>query len=122
MSYYVLVSGKRDFTDYIVFRYILDKSLASINDNIVIIEGGARGTDALAKQYAIERHYEFIEFPADWDNYGRAAGIIRNDEMVNFIKDKSCKALFFWDGQSRGTGDCLMRAKRAGIKCEINYI
>lgn len=122
MSYYVLVSGKRDFTDYIVFRCILDKSLASINDNIIIVEGGARGTDALAKQYAIEHHYEFIEFPADWDKYGRAAGIIRNDEMVNFIKDKPCKALFFWDGQSRGTGDCLRRAKRAGIKHEIYYI
>ena len=122
MSYYVLVSGKRDFTDYIVFRCILDKSLASINDNIIIVEGGARGTDALAKQYAIEHHYEFIEFPADWDKYGRAAGIIRNDEMVNFIKDKTCKAFFFWDGQSRGTGDCLRRAKRAGIKCGIYYI
>ena len=122
MSYYVLVSGKRDFTDYIVFRCILDKSLASINDNIIIVEGGARGTDALAKQYAIEHHYEFIEFPADWDKYGKAAGIIRNDEMVNFIKDKPCKALFFWDGQSRGTGDCLRRAKRAGIKCGIYYI
>ena len=122
MSYYVLVLGKRDFTDYIIFRCILDKSLASINDNIIIVEGGARGTDALAKQYAIEHHYEFIEFPADWDKYGKAAGIIRNDEMVNFIKDKPCKALFFWDGQSRGTGDCLRRAKRAGIKCGIYYI
>ena len=122
MSYYVLVSGKRDFTDYIVFRCILDKSLASINDNIIIVEGGARGTDALAKQYASERHYEFIEFPADGDKYCRAAGIIRNDEMVNFIKDKTCKAFFFWDGQSRGTGDCLRRAKRAGIKCGIYYI
>lgn len=122
MSYYVLVSGKRDFTNYIVFRCILDKSLASINDNIIIVEGGARGTDALAKQYAIEHHYEFIEFPADWDKYGRAAGIIRNDEMVNFIKDKPCKALFFWDGQSCGTGDCLRRAKKAGIKGRIYYI
>ena len=122
MSYYVLISGKRDFTDYIVFRYILDKSLASINDKIIIIEGGARGTDALAKQYATERHYDFIEFPADWDNYGKAAGIIRNDEMVNFIKNKSCKALFFWDGQSRGTGDCLRRAIKAGIEHEIYYI
>lgn len=122
MSFYVLVSGKRDFTDYVRFQNILDESLAHINDRIIIVEGGAKGADALAKQYAIERHYEFIEFPADWDKYGKAAGVIRNDEMVNFIKDKSCKALFFWDGQSRGTGDCLRRAKRAGIKCEINYI
>lgn len=122
MSYYILISGKRDFTDYATFCNILNASLANIDDEIIIVEGGAKGADALAKRYAIEQGYRFIEFPADWNGFGRAAGVIRNAEMINFIKDKTCKALFFWDGQSRGTGDCLMRAKRAGIKCEINYI
>ena len=56
-----------------------------------------------------------LEFPAHWSEHGKAAGIIRNQEMVDFIKDKDCKAIFFWDGASRGTGDCLNRAKRAGI-------
>lgn len=47
--FYVLVSGKRDF-----ICKIMDKSLARINDYITIVEGGARGTDALAKRYAIK--------------------------------------------------------------------
>ena len=118
--FYVLVSGKRDFTDYEKFREIMDKSLDGIKDEIVIVEGGARGTDYLARQYAIEKNYALKEIHALWDTHGKAAGPIRNSEMVKYLSSKAdCKAAFFWDGKSRGTGDCYRKATKAGITCEV---
>ena len=120
--FYVLVSGKRDFTDYDRFCEVLDKSLKDISDEIEIVEGGARGTDALAKRYAVEHGIKCHEFSALWDMHGMAAGPIRNFEMVKFISEKKCKAVFFWDGKSKGTGDCLKKARKAGIKCEVHAV
>jgi len=118
--FYVLVSGKRDFTDYDRFRKIMDESLKDIEDDIEIVEGGAKGTDALARRYALERGLKCREFAALWDINGRAAGPIRNTEMVKFVSGKKCKAVFFWDGRSKGTGDCLRKARKAGIECEVH--
>ena len=117
--FYVLISGKRDFTDYERFSCILDESLKDIEGEIEIVEGGAKGADALARRYALEKGLKCREFPALWDVNGRAAGPIRNSEMVKFIAGKDCKAIFFWDGKSKGTGDCLKKARKAGIDCEV---
>lgn len=116
---YVLISGKRDFENYERFCRILDESLKDISDDIEIVEGGARGTDALAKHYANTHGIQYREFPALWDINGRAAGPMRNSEMVKFVSDKDSKAIFFWDGKSKGTGDCLKKARKAGIICDV---
>ena len=117
--FYVLVSGKRDFTDYERFCKVLDESLSGITDEVEIVEGGAKGTDALARRYALDRGLKCREFAAHWDVNGRAAGPIRNSEMVKFVSGHDSKAVFFWDGMSRGTGDCLRKAREAGIDCEV---
>jgi hypothetical protein len=68
------------------------------------VSGGARGADTLAKQYATNKHYKYLEFPANWDLFGKSAGYIRNEEMHKFISQfKNRGALYFWDGESRGT-------------------
>lgn len=120
--FYVLVSGKRDFTDYKRFCRAMDESLADISDEIEIVEGGAKGTDALARCYAMERGFALKEMKAFWNIKGRAAGPIRNSEMVKFVSGHDCKAVFFWDGKSKGTGDCLKKARKAGIPCEVHAI
>ena len=120
--FYVLISGKRDFDDYERFRGVLDESLKDVEGEIEIVEGGARGTDALARKYALEHGLKCREFPALWGVSGSAAGPIRNSEMVEFVSGKPGKAVFFWDGLSKGTGDCLRKAKKAGIICEIHII
>lgn len=50
--------------------------------------------------------------PADWDRHGKAAGPIRNQEMVDLGADV-CLAFPF--GVSRGTRDCARRAEHACI-------
>lgn len=122
---YILISGKRDFTDYKKFCKELDK-LTEGADEVEIVEGGARGADFLAKRYAKEHNLKLREFPANWNAFGPAAGPIRNQEMVNYIKKKKPKfeqkALFFWDGNSKGTKDCLARAKAAGLNYDICFV
>lgn len=120
--FYVLISGKRNFNNYEQFCRILDESLKDISDDIEIVQGGAKGTDALAKHYADTHGIKCREFPALWNINGRAAGPMRNAKMVKFVRGKDSKAIFFWDGKSKGTGDCLKKAMKAGIVCEVYSI
>ncbi len=46
----------------------------------VIIEGGAKGADKIAGKWAQDYAHEC--YPADWDRYGKAAGPIRNGQML----------------------------------------
>ena len=118
--FYFLISGKRDFTDYEKFCECMDEVVQCVDEPITIIEGGAKGTDALAKRYAEDHGHTLKEFPADWEKHGRAAGPIRNSEMVDFVKGMEHRAaIFFWDGKSRGTGDCMRKAEKAEIVYEI---
>ena len=98
-----------------------EKNVILYDDTIV--EGGAKGVDRMARNYAITKGYYLKEFPADWEKKGRTAGPIRNSEMVDYVKGMEHRAaVFFWDGKSRGTGDCLRKAEKAEIVYEIYRI
>ena len=121
--YYLLISGKRDYTDYEHFCKCVEEVLRNVNEPVTIVEGGAKGADELGKRYAKEHGYALKEFPADWDRNGRAAGPIRNSEMADFLKDVEHRsAAFFWDGKSRGTGDCVRKIEKAKIPYKIYQI
>lgn len=69
------------------------------NEEIIIIEGEARGVDSIAKQWAIDHNKQIEAYPANWDLYGKSAGFRRNVDMV-----KACDyCLIIWDGESKGT-------------------
>ncbi len=52
---------------------------------------------------------EFVVDIADWRTHGRAAGPLRNQEMID-----EADALAAFNG-GRGTADCVRRAKAKGI-------
>ncbi|MBP3267603.1 MAG: DUF2493 domain-containing protein [Ruminococcus sp.] len=109
---YILVVGSRSFCDYKYAAHILDK-VANSHKDIVIVSGGADGADALAKRYAAERDFEYVEFPADWKTYGKSAGYIRNEEMHKYIAQfKTRKVIAFWDGVSKGTAHSFKLAEK----------
>lgn len=118
----LLIAGSRDYTDYREFAAITDHllSLAQEKYEILIIEGEARGTDTLARQYAEDRGYRVAPFPADWKTYGKAAGLWRNELMADELTLYQHRAaLFFWDRQSRGTRHCIGEVAKRDIPCKI---
>lgn len=95
-KFYLLIAGSRGFEDYELLKQYTDYALRNRTESIVIISGGARGADTLAKQYAYEKQYEYLEFKADWNTFGKSAGYIRNEEMHKFISQfENRGALYF---------------------------
>lgn len=111
----VIIAGGRDFNDYELLRTSCDKILSSVEGEIEIISGTAKGTDSLGIQYAKERGYKLKEFPADWDAHGKAAGYIRNKQMAEYAE----ALIAFYDGTSKGSGHMIELAKSAGLKIRV---
>lgn len=113
----LVIAGSRSCYDYDLIEEEVDDFIYSINpqERIQIYSGGARGADKLGELYASNRGYAVKIFNADWDNFGRAAGPIRNREML-----KTADAVIvFWDGMSRGTSDCISRARELNLPLKI---
>lgn len=60
----------------------LDLVRQSTGRPLVIIEGEQRGADLLAREWAEDRGVEVRGFPADWETHKKAAGFIRNSQML----------------------------------------
>jgi CRISPR/Cas system-associated exonuclease Cas4 (RecB family) len=79
----ILVCGGRDFRDKDFLFKTLDKLKMKLGGDIIIIEGGAKGADILAKDWAIKNETPFEEYLADWKTHGKSAGPKRNQVMLN---------------------------------------
>ncbi len=75
----------------------LEKYLPNETDEIV--SGGAKGIDASAREYALKNGIKLKEFLPEYEKYGKAAPLKRNDSIVDYADF----VLVFWDGKSRGT-------------------
>ena len=104
----VLVCGGRDYNNQERVFAVLDE----INPTF-IIEGGARGADTLAWLWARRRldPDQRQQFQARWDQHGKAAGAIRNRQMLE--EGKPDLVVAFPGG--KGTADMIRQAKRAGV-------
>lgn len=110
-----LVCGGRDFKDkgYVWLHLDAQLGLAEYcNHSFRIIQGGAAGTDQLAREWARSRGVSDRTFRADWIKYGKGAGPIRNQRMLDEGKPDICIA--FPGGA--GTADMVRRAKAAGVE------
>lgn len=120
----ILVCGGRDYYKYSRVEDTLDKLLNQVwsedeDQNITIIQGGAAGADFLAKVFVLDGLSWLVdsevlleEYPADWKTYGKAAGAIRNQQMLD--EGKPNLVVAFPGG--RGTQDMINRAKKANIE------
>ena len=116
---FCLVAGSRHFRDYELLETRLN-ALFSRQSNVVIVSGGAAGTDSLAERYAREHGYKCIVFPADWEKHGVSAGYIRNRMMHEYISKMPKRGcVLFWDGKSKGTGHSISLAKSFGNPIRI---
>ncbi len=80
-----------------------------------IVSGGARGVDNCAADYAKKHGIKLTVFLPEFEIYGRAAPIVRNEEIV----DHADKVIAFWDGKSKGTLSVIKYAEKKGKDIEI---
>ena len=112
----LLIAGSRDFNDY----SYLNERISRIQDNNVInfiISGKAQGADTLGTRFALEHSIEIKEYPAEWDLYGKSAGMIRNKLMG----EEADRAVIFWDGKSRGTKNMMDIMKKLHKPCTVYF-
>ncbi len=97
------IVGSRTFNDY---EYM--KSVLKWYNIRKIVSGGAKGADKLAERYALEYDIPNQVFEADWNRHGKAAGPIRNKQII-----EACEELIaFHDGKSKGTMHSIKFAKQ----------
>ena len=121
----IIVAGSRNFDDYSI---VVDTLIKFFNENkmlapdiakVEIVSGTARGADRLGERFAKEYGCELKQFPADWDKFGKPAGMIRNKEMALYASNDSNKdgiLIAFWDGLSRGTKAMIDIANKTGLE------
>lgn len=122
----IIVSGGRNFADWAaIYRELLNYPAGTI-----LVHGDHKhrhlhsdadcpadcprwtSTDKIADRLGRALGFEVIPMAADWDFYGRAAGPIRNAEMVKKHRDAE-RAIVFDGGP--GTRDFTSKAVRAHI-------
>ena len=78
----LLVCGGRNYADRDFLNRFLDAVKFIHGPITVLINGGARGADALAARWAAGQHINVKMYDAHWAELGRRAGVIRNIEML----------------------------------------
>ena len=108
----ILVCGGRDYWDALTVFGVLDK-IHEKKPIHRIVQGGAKGADTLAKVWALlQPDVKMEEYPANWKKYGKAAGGIRNGEMLD---KEDIKGVIAFPG-GYGTADMIRKAKALNIK------
>lgn len=111
----VLICGDRHWKD----EDIVEEYIKSLPSDTVVIQGMCRGADIIARSKAHQRGLEVKDFPTKWDLYGRAAGPIRNRQMIEEGKPDLVVAFHNDLSKSKGTANMLKQARERGIPTEV---
>lgn len=110
----LLVCGDRNWTN----RALVYEQVRSFAPSLVI-HGAARGADTIGGDVAKLLNVPVQVYPAQWATHGRAAGPIRNQQMLDEGKPDYVLAFHNDIFNSKGTKDMLNRAKKAGVPCTL---
>jgi hypothetical protein len=113
----VIVTGDRSWSDIETVASVL----SWLPRETVLVEGGCRGLDLIARAVAEELGFSVREYAADWMRYGRSAGVVRNKTMLeseHLLHEPIDLCISFHDdiSASKGTRDMVTRIDKAGIK------
>lgn len=122
-SFYVQVTGDRNWTDRVRIERALDRLAADIPwmshgvaTLVTLRHGNARGADLLFAEAAEALGWQVVPYRAEWEKYGRAAGPIRNKQMVE-AQPPADIVLWAHDDieNSKGTKNMLEQCRKAGL-------
>jgi hypothetical protein len=102
----VLVCGSRSFRD----ADQIESLIRTFPKDTIIITGMAPGADIIAYRMALKHGLVPETYPAHWDIYGRAAGPIRNAQMIKEGKPDRVYAFYTDKERSKGTKNMVAQA------------
>jgi len=114
----ILVCGSRSWNDPGPIARELEKAVHVPGveaAQVTVIHGAARGADSIAGNVAHEFGYQVIACPADWNRFGRAAGPIRNQQMLKDHQPELVLAFAADLSTSTGTAHMVQIARKAGV-------
>lgn len=119
----ILITGDREWNDISKMVAILSKHIHADCD--IIIHGDARGADRMGVEVAQKLGVSkdrILAFPAEWHKYHKAAGPIRNQQML--MEGKPTLVLAFHDHivKSKGTKDMINISRKAGVPVFLNGV
>ncbi len=103
----VIITGGRNYNN----PELVQRALRVIGATHVV-HGGCSGADSIADDWARRNNVKISLYPADWDKNGRAAGPIRNHQMLKDNTDAACLLAF---AGGNGTKHCVETAKSLRI-------
>lgn len=142
----VLACGSRHWTDVGLVQFTLEHLRANRPGDLTIIEGGARGADRIAGQWAARERYAhgvgWVRVPAEWAKHDRSgplpcscppasprcslAGPRRNLSMLTYVLQgremgQTVGVVAFHDdlGNSKGTQHMVSVAREAGVPVKV---
>lgn len=112
----VIIAGSRTIIDYKIVCRAVSQALwkwgKAYTDITEIFSGCAKGVDRLGEQWAVENSKRLLLYPAEWKNYGKKAGYLRNIRMAKYAD----ALIAVWDGKSKGTKHMIDIANKKGLK------
>jgi len=128
MMFTILVCGGRDYTDIDKLCCALDSVVDKnglwhpnypnncVSQDLLIVSGGARGADSIAREWAIIRGARINEYFPNWSKYGLRAGHLRNQAMLD---NERVDIVVAFPTGGPGTRDMISRAQKARIEVRI---
>lgn len=124
---YILVSGSRSINE----KWFLYSKLSEICINngwfrdfekVIFVGGGCnKGVDSILKNFCWEYDCGYVEFLADWNKYGKSAGMIRNKQMIDYVcNQENSRCVCFWDNVSSGCKNVIDNWKNKGSLVVVN--
>ncbi len=110
----ILVCGSRNWTNTDRIEHVLKRLW--VYPDLTLLHGDAPGVDRIAAGIGRSYGWRVRAFPAEWEQHGKAAGPIRNRQMLDENPDL---VIAFPLGESRGTMDTVREAERRGIRTVV---
>jgi YspA, cpYpsA-related SLOG family len=120
----LLICGSRNWSDDVAIDELLLAALYRVavegDGPLVVLQGGARGADRLARERCEYHTVRCEQYDADWQRDGRRAGVLRNLDMLN--QGRPDRVVAFTDDFANphsGTRHMCQIALRAGLPVRL---
>lgn len=95
-------------------EYIID--ILHYEEPDLVIVGDAQGVDTTVRYHCRQLNIACAQMTAAWSKYGKRAGTLRNEDMVNSLLLLGGTTLYAFPGPSSiGTWRCIEYAEQVGV-------